>query len=332
MTAAVEIAGVNKIFGDLQALTDVNLNIEAGSYVVLLGPSGCGKTTLLFAIGGFHDPSSGSIRIGGRDMTGVPPAKRPTTTMFQDYALFPHLSLIDNVAFGPRMAGVGRKERRADAAEMLALVGLPNAGARKPAELSGGQRQRVALARALAVRPDVLLLDEPLGALDLSLRRQMQIELKRIQRQVGTTFIHVTHDQEEAMAIADLIVLMRQGRIEDAGPAERVYSHPASQFTASFMGEVNLVPAAKVPGTAAAPDAVISLRPEAFRDPGDTPVSLGNGTVTEVTFLGTHWRALVTPDVMPEASWILHLPAGEQVIAGESVTMRVDPARLAAVS
>jgi len=331
MTAGVEIIGVSKSFGGARALDDVTLDIPAGAYAVLLGPSGCGKTTLLFTLGGFHDASAGTVRIGGRDMNGVPPARRPTTTMFQDYALFPHMSLTDNVAFGLRMAGMGRRARRDRAGEMLALVGLPDAGRRRPHELSGGQRQRVALARALAVEPDVLLLDEPLGALDLSLRRQMQEELKRIQGQVGTTFVHVTHDQEEAMAIADLIVVMRDGRIEDAGPPQRVYARPANRFTAGFMGEVNLIPAATLPQAGAAEGATLAIRPEAFRDPGADALDFGAGTVIECAFLGTHWRAHVRPKAAPGATWILHAPARDGLRPGDRVALRVDRDRVAAV-
>jgi len=217
MTADVSIREVTQRYGRVLALDGVSLDISAGEFVVLLGPSGCGKTTLLNLIGGFAEPTAGHVLIGGRDMAGVASKDRPTTTVFQDYALFPHMTLRDNVAFGLRMRGQPRASRAAKADEMLALVGLVGRGDHRPHELSGGQRQRVALARALAVEPDVLLLDEPLGALDLKLRRSMQDELKEIQRRVGTTFVHVTHDQEEAMAIADRIVVMNGGRIEDQG-------------------------------------------------------------------------------------------------------------------
>ncbi len=215
--------------------------IEPGSYTVLLGPSGSGKTTLLSILGGFVTPSQGKVLIRGEDCTAVPPAKRPTTTVFQDYALFPHMSVGSNVGFGLRMQGVDAATRTARARDALALVGLATAFDKKPHQLSGGQRQRVALARALVVEPAVLLLDEPLGALDLKLRRQMQDELKAIQKRVGTAFIHVTHDQEEAMALADHCVVMNDGRIEDEGPPERVYAQPATRFSATFMGESTLI-------------------------------------------------------------------------------------------
>lgn len=241
MTSTVEIRQVSHQFDDFSALQNINLTIEAGSFAVLLGPSGCGKTTLLSILGGFLQPTNGSILLAGNDVTHVSPANRPTTTMFQDYALFPHMSLINNVSFGLRMRGHSKKDRNVKAMELLALVRLDASAQRKPHELSGGQRQRVALARALAVEPDVLLLDEPLGALDLKLRRQMQDELKTIQRRVGTTFIHVTHDQEEAMAIADNIIVMNSGKIEDYGSPESVYLKPKTVFSAAFMGEANLL-------------------------------------------------------------------------------------------
>jgi spermidine/putrescine transport system ATP-binding protein len=239
--AAIEVREVVQRFGNFTALDCVSLSVAPEEFAVLLGPSGSGKTTLLSIIGGFLFPQSGRVLIGGRDMTETPPAARPTATVFQDYALFPHMSVEKNVAFGLRMHGVKRTLRRKRAEEMLALVGLADSGRKKPHELSGGQRQRVALARALAVEPEILLLDEPLGALDLKLRRQMQEELKRIQREVGATFIHVTHDQEEAMAIADRIVVMNQGRIEDDGPPSRIYLKPRTRFTASFMGQSALL-------------------------------------------------------------------------------------------
>ena len=237
MTAPLIVRGVSHTFGTHRALDDVSLTVAPGEFIVLLGPSGCGKTTLLSILGGFITPTSGTIEIGGNDMTHVAPKDRPTTTMFQDYALFPHMTLRDNVAFGLRMRGQAATARATKAMAMLDMVGLADRATQRPHQLSGGQRQRVALARALAVDPQVLLLDEPLGALDLKLRRQMQDELKSIQRRVGTTFIHVTHDQEEAMAIADRIVVMNQGRIEDVGPPQDIYLRPKSLFSAAFMGE-----------------------------------------------------------------------------------------------
>ena len=240
--ALVEMKNISHSFGRVSVLNDVSLTIKPGSYTVLLGPSGSGKTTLLSILGGFLIPRKGSVLIRGVNCTTMAPAKRPTTTVFQDYALFPHMSVGNNVGFGLRMKGVIKSERDRLAHEALVIVGLPEAFKKKPHQLSGGQRQRVALARALVVKPAVLLLDEPLGALDLKLRRQMQDELKAIQKQVGTAFVHVTHDQEEAMALADHCVVMNQGRIEDEGTPERVYAQPATRFSATFMGESTLIP------------------------------------------------------------------------------------------
>lgn len=337
MTAAVHLTGIDHWFGPFHALKGVALDIDAGEYITLLGPSGCGKTTLLSVLGGFIAPAKGAVEIGGRDMTHVPPAKRPTTTMFQDYALFPHMSLRDNVAFGLRMAGMGRRARHAKASEMLALVGLEAAASKRPHELSGGQRQRVALARALAVSPDVLLLDEPLGALDLKLRRAMQDELKAIQRRVGTTFVHVTHDQEEAMAIADRIVVMNAGRIEDAGPPDRIYRKPATLFTADFMGEMNHIPANARAGGIETPfgllplvapaqgPVTVCLRPEAL-GPGAGALSLGTATVRDAAFFGTHCRAHLLPQAAPDLVLTVHLPPGHIPALGEEVQLDADGA------
>jgi spermidine/putrescine transport system ATP-binding protein len=311
MTAGVSIRAVSQRYGNALALDAVDLEIAAGEFVVLLGPSGCGKTTLLNIIGGFAEPTSGAVLIGGRDMAGVAAKDRPTTTVFQDYALFPHMTLAENVGFGLRMRGVSRAARDAKAEEMLALVGLAGRGARRPHELSGGQRQRVALARALAVEPDVLLLDEPLGALDLKLRRAMQDELKAIQRRVGTTFVHVTHDQEEAMAIADRIVVMNGGKIADIGPPREVYLRPKSLFSAGFMGEVNKIPVTggqSALGPLAVQDGVLCVRPEAISEAG--ALRLGPCRVDETTFFGTYLRAHVSPLAAPDLRLVVHLAQG----------------------
>jgi spermidine/putrescine transport system ATP-binding protein len=317
MTAAVSIRAVSQRYGPATALDRVSLEIEAGEFVVLLGPSGCGKTTLLNLIGGFTEPTEGAILIGGRDMAGVAPKDRPTTTVFQDYALFPHMSLRDNVGFGLRMRGVERAKRAAKAEAMLALVGLDGRGDRRPHELSGGQRQRVALARALAVEPEVLLLDEPLGALDLKLRRQMQDELKAIQRRVGTTFVHVTHDQEEAMAIADRIVVMNAGRVEHVGLPREVYLQPKTLFTAGFMGEINRFPVMR--GNAAfgpvdAPDGTLCVRPEAIRPGGQ--LRIGPCMVRNAAFFGSHIRVHVAPLAAPELQLVVHLPQSMAIEVG----------------
>lgn len=312
MTNLVEVKTVSQRFAGLAALDDVSLDIPEGSFTVLLGPSGSGKTTLLNIIGGFLAPSEGRVMIAGQDVTDLPPARRPTATVFQDYALFPHMTVGANVGFGLRMRGMPLAERAAKAQQTLQLVGLAEAFDRKPHQLSGGQRQRVALARSLAVEPKVLLLDEPLGALDLRLRRQMQDELKAIQKRVGTTFIHVTHDQEEAMALADLIVVMNKGRIEDRGQPERVYSHPGSCFTATFMGESTLIeglvreaagevlvidtPLGSLSASGAAKagqKVTVAIRPEHIRlTPQDDTIGLGNVTIEEATFQGAFIRAI----------------------------------------
>ena len=235
-TPHLAIEGVRKLYGEVVALDDVSLSVGSQDYVVLLGPSGSGKTTLLSVIGGFTFPTAGSIRIAGRDVTGLGPAVRPTTTVFQDYALFPHMSVERNIGFGLKLRRVAAKERHQRVERALDMVGLAGFGARGVHELSGGQRQRVALARALIVEPEILLLDEPLGALDLNLRRQMQDELLALQRRTGRCFVHVTHDQEEAMALASLIVVMNKGRIEDAGPPQRVYARPGDPLHRALHG------------------------------------------------------------------------------------------------
>ena len=233
---------VTKSFDDVVAVDDLTLEIPHGSFFALLGPSGCGKTTTLRMIGGFEEPTAGAIYLGDREVSGLPPYKRDVNTVFQSYALFPHLSIFENVAFGLRRRGVRGGELRTRVEEMLELVGLDGLGGRKPRQLSGGQQQRVALARALVNRPRVLLLDEPLGALDLKLRKQMQLELKRIQHEVGITFVHVTHDQDEAMTMADPIVVMNGGRIEQLGSPTELYEQPRTAFVAGFLGVSNLLP------------------------------------------------------------------------------------------
>ena len=347
MTAPlVEIRNVSHDFGATRVLSGLSLDIRAASYTVLLGPSGSGKTTLLSILGGFLVPSEGQVLIGGQDCTNLPPARRPTTTVFQDYALFPHMSVGGNVGFGPRMRGDRRADRIASARKALELVGLADVFDRRPHELSGGQRQRVALARALVIEPAVLLLDEPLGALDLKLRRQMQDELKAIQRRVGAAFVHVTHDQEEAMALADILVVMNHGRIVDEGLPEQVYSRPRTRFSATFMGESAVVDGRvlshdgdmleietpigrlRAPGSAA-PGAVVSIaiRPESLRlvapRPGD--VSLGHGTVGEIVFQGGFRRVLIDSETDPAIAFTARVPLSQALGPGERVHLSCRP-------
>src|SRR3954462_8105478 len=239
----IRLHGIVKRFGDTTAVAGLDLDIARGAFYALLGPSGCGKTTTLRMIGGFEDPTEGRVFLGGADVTRQPPYKRDVNTVFQSYALFPHLTVEKNVAFGLERKKVGKKEATQRAGEALEMVQLGHLAKRKPGQLSGGQQQRVALARALVNRPRALLLDEPLGALDLRLRKQLQIELKRIQQDIGITFVHVTHDQEEAMTMADTIAVMNGGRIEQAGSATDLYERPQTAFVANFLGISNLVDA-----------------------------------------------------------------------------------------
>jgi spermidine/putrescine ABC transporter ATP-binding subunit len=236
---SVEIRGLTKRFGGLAAVEAVSLDIRKGEFFSLLGPSGCGKTTLLRMIGGFELPTEGSLRIDGQDMTATPPYLRPVNMVFQHYALFPHLTVEENVAFGLRYQGVERSAEKARVAEVLSLVQLSGFEKRQPHQLSGGQRQRVALARALALKPRVLLLDEPLGALDQKLRKEVQVQLKHLQRSLGITFIFVTHDQEEALTMSDRIAVMNRGRVEQVDEAARIFEQPATEFVANFMGASN---------------------------------------------------------------------------------------------
>jgi spermidine/putrescine transport system ATP-binding protein len=342
----VRLSGICKRYAEMVAVESLDLDIAAGEFVVLLGPSGSGKTTILSMMGGFTAPSAGRVLIAGEDVTDLPPAKRPTATVFQDYALFPHMSVRSNVAFGLAMRRMPKAERQRRAEEVLQLVGLEGFGGRGVHQLSGGQRQRVALARAIAVEPKVLLLDEPLGALDLALRRQMQEELVRIQKRLGTTFVHVTHDQEEAMSIADRVVVMNMGRVEDMGPPSRVYLRPASLFTACFMGESNIlrgevvdatsgvawvktcVGTLTVPAHAAIGDLVtLSIRPEQLLvgGAGDGALPLGCGTVTETSFQGTHLRARVATGDDGGHELLLRTPATAGLAPEDVVELAVRP-------
>lgn len=346
--ADLVLTGLTKRYGDFAAVDDLDLTVPAGSFFALLGPSGCGKTTTLRMVAGLETPTAGSIFLGGEDIAPLKPYRRPVNTVFQSYALFPHLSIYDNVAFGPRRKGVSKREAADEVRRMLELVELGEYAGRKPFQLSGGQQQRVALARALINSPRVLLLDEPLGALDLKLRRQMQIELKRIQTDVGLTFIHVTHDQEEAMTMADTVAVMNQGRIEQMGAPEELYDLPRTTFVANFLGRSNLVAGAVTGtaggqvtvqvdgGTAAAPVARsavtegkvwVGVRPEKVhllapgddRPPGNV---LAGGVISDVSFVGVSTEYLVR---MP---WGQELTVFEQNHTSQRRLRTGDPADL----
>jgi putative spermidine/putrescine transport system ATP-binding protein len=279
---AVRLTGLRKSYGQLAAVAGVDLEIGEGEFFTMLGPSGSGKTTLLRLIAGFERPDAGSVELGGRDVTREPPFGRDVNTVFQDYALFPHMSVLANVEYGLRVRRVPRAERQRRAEAALEMVRLTGLGARKPIQLSGGQRQRVALARAIVNEPEVLLLDEPLGALDLKLRQEMQLELKRIQREVGITFVYVTHDQEEALTMSDRLAVFHQGRIEQLGTPVEVYERPASEFVAGFIGVSNLLER---------DGRQFTIRPEKIRlllDGEAAPPGshVEPGRIEEVTYLG----------------------------------------------
>src|ERR671911_460523 len=288
----VRLDRVSKLFGDVAAVDDLSIDITTNEFFSLLGPSGCGKTTTLRMIGGFEDPTYGTVYLGGRDVTDLPPYERDVNTVFQSYALFPHLDVFENVAFGLRRKKVEKGEVERRVGEALRLVDLAGFERRKPRQMSGGQQQRVALARALVNRPQVLLLDEPLGALDLKLRQGMQIELKRIQREVGITFIYVMHDQDEALTMSDRIAVFNEGRIEQVGPAAQVYEQPRTEFVAGFVGVSNLL---ERDGRS------VSVRPEKIRilDEGEQPdpgAHVESGKVREVVYAGVATRYIVELD------------------------------------
>lgn len=294
---AVSVQGVHKQFGDLVAVKDLDIEIRAGEFFSMLGPSGSGKTTVLRMIAGFEEPTSGRILLHGEDVTRSAPFDRQVNTVFQDYALFPHLSIAENVAYGLKVRGVAKTERARLVAEALEQVQLSHVAERRPSQLSGGQRQRIALARALILRPKVLLLDEPLGALDKQLREQMQFELKQIQREVGITFVFVTHDQEEALTLSDRVAVFNDGKIEQVGSPREVYEFPRTEFVASFLGITNLLTgenAHRILGI----DTPHSVRPERVHlaDP-TTPVEAGTvaltGSIIESVYAGAHTRYLV---------------------------------------
>jgi putative spermidine/putrescine transport system ATP-binding protein len=284
----VRLIGVRKTYSDVVAVDYVDLEIKVGEFFTMLGPSGSGKTTTLRLIAGFERPDSGRIELSGIDVTGRAPYERDVNTVFQDYALFPHMTVADNVGYGLRVKGVPRAERKRRVAEALELVRLPDVGSRKPVQLSGGQRQRIALARSLVNHPRVLLLDEPLGALDLKLRQEMQIELKRIQQDVGLTFVYVTHDQEEALTMSDRLAVFNEGRIEQLGTPAEVYEHPASEFVAGFVGISNVLERGSHRFT---------VRPEKIQMHFDADHGGGEpGQIRDVVYVGMFTRYIVELD------------------------------------
>ena len=290
--ALIEIRGLSKSFGEVKAVAGVDLDINAGEFITLLGPSGSGKTTVLRMIAGFEDPDSGTIKLNGEDITHLPPYDRDVNTVFQDYALFPHMDVISNIEYGLRVKKVNKEERRKKALEALEKVRLSGYEKRKPSQLSGGQRQRVALARALINRPSVLLLDEPLGALDLKLRQQMQIELKELQREVGITFIFVTHDQEEALTMSDRIAVFDKGKIQQLDRPAAIYEKPVNEFVAGFVGVSNLI-TGNAAQTLLGKSGTFTVRPEKIQIDKSQGAA---GIVKEVEYLGPSTRFIVDLD------------------------------------
>lgn len=322
MTAAVEFHNVARHFGTVRAVDGVDLTIAEGSFFAMLGPSGSGKTTCLRLISGFEKPTGGVIRIFGEDVSNTPPHLRNVNTVFQDYALFPHMNVRDNVAYGLMVKGMGRTARHAKAEAMLALVKLDAYGDRKPAQLSGGQRQRVALARALVNEPRVLLLDEPLGALDLKLREAMQDELKALQKRLGLTFVFVTHDQHEALSMADNLAVFNDGMIAQIGTPQDIYDRPATRFVADFVGSSNVLPP-EVTKALGGPAKWSSLRPEATRL---AAAGLITGTVTALRYVGSGTRVVIDANGTEIAAMV---PTGQTVPAeGDRTAIAFDPQAL----
>jgi spermidine/putrescine transport system ATP-binding protein len=341
--ADVRLERVTKRFDDVVAVDDLTLEIERGSFFALLGPSGCGKTTTLRMVGGFEEPSAGRILLGEDDVTGTPPYRRDVNTVFQSYALFPHLSVFENVAFGLRRRGVRKGQLEGRVEQILRLVGLEGLGRRKPRQLSGGQQQRVALARALVNGPRVLLLDEPLGALDLKLRKQMQLELKRIQHEMGLTFVHVTHDQEEAMTMADTIAVMNHGRIEQLGAPRELYERPRTAFVAGFLGVSNLLAGtASGRGTVRLADGseievepaalsdrngaiAVGIRPEKVRLGGAGDPGLA-GTVAEIAYVGVSTQYVVETAAGMVSVYVQNAePGAGELAVGSGVRLSFSP-------
>ena len=310
-TLAVRLRGIRRTFGDVVAIDDLDLDIGEGEFFTPLGPSGSGKTTTLRVIAGFEQPDSGHVELSGADVTHVPPSERDVNTVFQDYALFPHMTVQENVEYGLRVKGVSRRERRVKAQEVLERVRLPNVASRRPVQLSGGQRQRVALARAIVNSPSVLLLDEPLGALDLKLRQEMQVFLKALQRDLGITFVYVTHDQEEALTMSDRLAVFNEGRIEQIGPPEDVYEHPRTEFVAGFVGTSNVL---ERDGRR------FTVRPEkiVFAETGEP------GVIRAVVYVGGFTRYLVDLDTGEELV-VLEQNVGEPHEQGKQVRLSWQP-------
>src|SRR5688572_2913693 len=357
----VRLERVTKLFADVAAVDDLSLDITEGEFFSLLGPSGCGKTTTLRMIGGFEDPTYGTVYLGGRDVTDLPPYKRDVNTVFQSYALFPHLDVYENVAFGLRRKRVDKAEIETRVADTMRLVDLTGFEKRKPPQMSGGQQQRVALARALVNHPQVLLLDEPLGALDMKLRKQMQLYLKRIQQEVGITFIYVTHDQEEAMTMSDRLAVMRSGRIEQLGAPEDVYENPATEFVAGFLGSANMLegeldagsngvatvalrdggsvrlPSSRVPSDLQG-TVKVGVRPEKLtisRGDGDASGGMNqlSGRVTMSTYIGvSHQYKIESIGGTIMTAYVQNLGHDEAPRQGETVTVSWKPEHTFAVA
>jgi putative spermidine/putrescine transport system ATP-binding protein len=316
--SAVRLRGVTKHFGDVAAVDGVDLDIVPGEFFAMLGPSGSGKTTMLRLIAGFELPTAGTIELDGRDVSRDPPFDRDVNTVFQDYALFPHMDVAKNVEYGLKVKRVPKPERKERVAQALASVRLEGHADRKPNQLSGGQRQRVALARALVNRPKVLLLDEPLGALDLKLREEMQVELKQIQHQVGITFIFVTHDQGEALSMSDRVAVFNEGKVEQVGPPRQIYEHPATEFVAGFVGTANLL---------ADDGGLATVRPERIRFGAPTGDEVGaTGTIDAVQYLGatTRYRVHIA-DGTPLVVEVANTTAGLGIAEGDAVELAWHP-------
>ncbi|GGT29252.1 polyamine-transporting ATPase [Streptomyces chromofuscus] len=352
----VRLSGISKTYGSFTAVHPLDLTVPEGSFFALLGASGCGKTTTLRMIAGLEEPTTGTVRLGDQDVTALPPYKRPVNTVFQSYALFPHLDIFENVAFGLRRRGVKSVKKQVE--EMLDLVQLGEQARKKPHQLSGGQQQRVAVARALINHPKVLLLDEPLGALDLKLRRQMQLELKRIQTEVGITFIHVTHDQEEAMTMADCVAVMNAGRVEQLGAPAELYENPRTTFVANFLGTSNLIEAEvdtkagdeivlKAGGgkltlpvgrcsasTATGGKVLVGVRPEKISlvhadDAGEIPEGRNRitGTIADASFIGVSTQYVIDSPVCSElAVYVQNVERDGRLVPGADVVLHWNPA------